>query len=326
MDNVASPGRQRTSIKFYAVRQWHELDDALGEYDRPGDESYLQARARSHFFRLMWGEASPVIAALQRGPLACYREADRALGDWKRLVEDALRSWANDEYWTLDDWQSEELWKHMERQHELEQCLMRPLLTWGNLHQAVTGILEPPQEFVELWREVESWAWCYGLTADWCLRRAFGMLPLWYEQESDSEWEGLEDEEIWSFLGEEYPRPSDCDEVVVVSFTPWQPFKERRATATHRIQAELRRQVQAYLDQTEHAMRMAGARRTSRESRHHLEWLVRYQVRRESSVRIAKEVGVDRKTVEAGVRKAAALIGLRLRPPRKGGRPRKKAA
>lgn len=54
----------------------------------------------------------------------------------------------------------------------------------------------------------------------------------------------------------------------------------------------------------------------------HIKWLVLYQVKRLSFGRIARDNYRGRKTVEDGVKKFASLIGLPLRSPTKGGRPR----
>jgi len=55
----------------------------------------------------------------------------------------------------------------------------------------------------------------------------------------------------------------------------------------------------------------------------HFDWTVRYQVLGESFARIAASDGVLDRTVSDGVHAVADLIGLTLRKPSKGGRPRK---
>ncbi|MCO5221282.1 MAG: hypothetical protein M9947_06815 [Thermomicrobiales bacterium] len=58
-------------------------------------------------------------------------------------------------------------------------------------------------------------------------------------------------------------------------------------------------------------------------SRHHFEWTVRYQVLGETIRHIAESDDIEQKTVSTNIRKVAELIGLTLRQPDKGGRPRK---
>lgn len=58
----------------------------------------------------------------------------------------------------------------------------------------------------------------------------------------------------------------------------------------------------------------------------HLRWLVRYQVQGASYGEIGRTDGpehLDAQTVKDGVQSAARLLSLRLRPPDRGGRPRK---
>lgn len=59
----------------------------------------------------------------------------------------------------------------------------------------------------------------------------------------------------------------------------------------------------------------------------HFEWLVDYQVRPSKSYRrIAAENEVDLKTVREGVSRAAEILGLELRKPKRAGRPKKMTA
>lgn len=317
MGSVPPADREHEPIVFIARPAWDSLEEWLGEYDRPGDASYVQARARSLSFRLVWEEAPHVISALQRGPLACYSEAQTVFDDWRRRQDETLHEWATQLSWTDDsEWED---W------HASQRRVRHALYTWENLTSTVTGASVPPQEFVALWREMSHWSQLHCLTANWCLSRAFTMLVAWYEQETDPSWEGPDDEDIWTYLGEEYPRPRKTAVPIKVSFVPWHPYEETRAAAARRIQSDLQRQVEAHLDHTTHELYAAGSRRIASQSWHHIEWLFRYQIQGESSTRVAAEARVERKTVEAGVRKAAALLGLCLRPPKKGGRPRKSA-
>jgi hypothetical protein len=55
----------------------------------------------------------------------------------------------------------------------------------------------------------------------------------------------------------------------------------------------------------------------------HSEWFVRYQVLQHSFATVSKTVGQHSVTVRDAVREFASLVDLGLRPPTKGGRPRK---
>lgn len=56
----------------------------------------------------------------------------------------------------------------------------------------------------------------------------------------------------------------------------------------------------------------------------HFDWLIRYQLSRESMSKISQLDGVDRRAISRAIHGAADLIGLALRDPSPPGRPRKK--
>jgi len=104
----------------------------------------------------------------------------------------------------------------------------------------------------------------------------------------------------------------------------WDPQREDRAGATKRITAELGRAVRAELGRIEaEALQRAVPPPAKRTGVDHLAWLARYQFRHESFPTIARDAHVGRQAVAAGVKDAAALIGLPLREPNPPGRPRK---
>jgi hypothetical protein len=103
----------------------------------------------------------------------------------------------------------------------------------------------------------------------------------------------------------------------------WIPELESRAAARDRILANVREALEAKLDGCE-AIARQGGWRAGREKRHlekHIGWLVEYQLRLLSFDAIAARDGVQRKSVEQGVKDAAKLLGLTLRARGKGGRP-----
>lgn len=114
------------------------------------------------------------------------------------------------------------------------------------------------------------------------------------------------------------------DQPLVLPPQRWDPQEEERAAAARRILAELGRAVRAELRRIEtEALRSAESPPTKRTGLEHLSWLARYQFRHESFPAIARDANVGRQAVAAGVKEAAALIGLPLREPNPPGRPRK---
>jgi len=63
--------------------------------------------------------------------------------------------------------------------------------------------------------------------------------------------------------------------------------------------------------------------RTRTEPQRRYRWLAQYQLGEMSFKRIAARDRVDEQTVSTGVRAAAKAVGLKLRPPSQGGRPKK---
>jgi hypothetical protein len=59
-----------------------------------------------------------------------------------------------------------------------------------------------------------------------------------------------------------------------------------------------------------------------KENDSHFRWLIEYQVNKRSQSSIAKTMNVTRRAVEEGLEDVCNIIGLQLRPPSKGGRPR----
>ncbi len=118
---------------------------------------------------------------------------------------------------------------------------------------------------------------------------------------------------------------SDEERRFTLDVLGWQPSGER----WHEVEARLDAAYQRA--KCEHRRRLAalaeecgatkGARKASPD---HYVWLVRYHLRGHGYQRIADDACRDRKSVEEAVKHAAAFIGLDLRPPHVGGRPRRR--
>ncbi len=106
----------------------------------------------------------------------------------------------------------------------------------------------------------------------------------------------------------------------------YNPRTETEDEAVARILPQLEQRLRDTLRMTREDDAMMGNTVPSRElpPKHHFEWTVRYQVLLESYAKIAKADGIrEPRTVSEAVRSVGALIGLTLREPSKGGRPRK---
>jgi len=111
--------------------------------------------------------------------------------------------------------------------------------------------------------------------------------------------------------------------------SPWNPRRETRAQARHRILAELTTKVDQALEGEEKRAQLGGLERAPlKQQGDHFEWLVRYQIQGWSHNKIAREYKTFRQTVAEGINSASELLigsawKFWLRAQKKGGRPRK---
>jgi hypothetical protein len=116
----------------------------------------------------------------------------------------------------------------------------------------------------------------------------------------------------------------------MIAFRPaaWNPRLETRADATERIMGELRSHLSKIMNKIEDEQRVrVGDTPTpiKRSGRDHFIWLARYQVLGASFRQIADTEYREPQTVFEAIKDTATLIGLPLREPHRGGRPRKTA-
>ena len=104
----------------------------------------------------------------------------------------------------------------------------------------------------------------------------------------------------------------------------YQPLLEARAEAETRLTAAFAAALGHYLDATD-ALFPSLTQAHNKRSDLHFRWLTRYQCRGESFPEIARVEGYQRDTVKQAVSELAAVIGLKLRPGRRG-RPSKNSA
>ena len=113
----------------------------------------------------------------------------------------------------------------------------------------------------------------------------------------------------------------------------YKPTAETRAKFEARVRdywtylrESFEQRLRTYCDEREAAMRSKGLKEApAKNGDDHFRWLARYQCGGESTSAIAKTKGAvrDRTTVVEAVHATAKIIGLTLRVPAKGGRPRK---
>lgn len=105
----------------------------------------------------------------------------------------------------------------------------------------------------------------------------------------------------------------------------WYPHRESWTTFSRWVKERFEAELRAYRDYTDHEMEQEGFVRNDRKTAPpelHFDWLVHYQVQGWSYQKIATQYRKSRKAVEGAVKDTAQLIGLTLRAPGRGGRPR----
>lgn len=177
---------------------------------------------------------------------------------------------------------------------------------------------------------------------EWCWTRAMYTLQAW--RHTQPEWRGAQWAPPPKLLHNDPGDPSELafrfvlkrPDVSKSERDPldwWDPTIERKSDAWQRITDKIEKRLRCYFDSlertfTQHAAKkpmdepidaLVGYRKTPRKrALKHFEWLARYQVLGWSYEQIAHEKPLDRKTVEKGVKQAAELVGLALRPAHRG--------
>ncbi len=155
--------------------------------------------------------------------------------------------------------------------------------------------------------DLDRWARRWNLRAEWITHRAIATREYWREFPTMAgSWTPAQSL-VWRA-----PAPSPF----VVS-PGYDPEEEDRTVARKRILES----VEPYLDAQEARARAAGAVAIPKRPQllDHVRWLVRFQVCGWPYARIQADARAgSRRTVELGVRNAAAMVGLDLRPPKHG--------
>lgn len=178
------------------------------------------------------------------------------------------------------------------------------------LRRRTEGAASAPPFFEAL----KSWATRWNLDAPWLHRFVLTTLD-WWAVRTPHGWQRTDQAPTaW---------PSDYGELLYSPTLPpphlraWQPAEEKWSEYRRYAQEALKQ----YRDNVEGVARAHGMvpwpeRRARRKSPdQHLEWLVRFQVLEQNQEALAESEGVDRRTLQSGIKNVRDLIGLK---PRKG--------
>lgn len=265
-----------------------------------GDAEYIDQHARQIFLDTI-AEVAPHVLTALADLLPLYRNASPLLNKIEELLKDEL---GDDEYETDQGTVSFE---------------PEPQRDW------ISGVAlqtsEPRPEYIEAWQQLEPlrtalrrWANEHHLNIDWILFAARDTLGQW-------QFQGPPERLSWhypfviAYVGNQHK----------FSFQPrgWAPEAETRAEATARLRTEFSQYLAKYLDGVERILSDSpGWRRTPAKrgsaSENHFEWLVRYQVCGWSKSTLARDHHASFDTVDDALKRTAALIGIPLRPGKRG--------
>lgn len=164
---------------------------------------------------------------------------------------------------------------------------------------------------------LEAWAEKYNLTNNWIINTARDTLKMW-----DDFPELTEGPLEWIYPSSSYWLPIDKKtRRISYNHSGWDPAGETRASFKERTMNNFEKYLEKYMDSLEGLTQEKGYIKSKEKyTAMHFEWLVEYQVNNKSFSSIGHE---SRKNVEARVKEAAELCGIKLRPRGKPGRPRK---
>ncbi len=177
---------------------------------------------------------------------------------------------------------------------------------------------------VPLKRAFDGWANSFYLTDQWAESIAWQTLDRWIASQEARDLLQISLPSVtW------IPPVSDADREFTFSDPGWDPALETKKTFVTRIGDRFEERLQVYLAAVTHQFECQGWERTPEKRREdHFEWLARYQVQGWTHRMIADEYSTDAKilgedTVSKALNRLANRMGLTLRPPDKGGHPRK---
>jgi len=174
-------------------------------------------------------------------------------------------------------------------------------IDWGRV--AAEDPSAPPA-LINLRDELSTWADRFHLNAPWCMERAVATVAMWHSSPG-------------------YPR-HHWEYGAVAGFEPLREDETKIAFDTAGLPlADAQRILTEHYPQLDRLIRERGYVKASQSKRNpaHFDWLAHYQVQEWPLEKIASHAGRARKTVKVAIVDAASLIGLPLRPFKRG-RPR----
>lgn len=279
-----------------------------GPYADIGQPSPAVYDARNLFFAAIERETPDVLASLRDGALGAYgdlfRHADDVWGEHHHSSGvETTPHWPYDWRPRPGQLYNPELVSTLAAYDVAGPWGWDRLEVWGRLRPGLRPFRDALLDWGARWR----------LDQDWCLRFAFRQVDAWYREPS-ARWR--DGERLIPRILTEEERRFD------LILPGWDLTAERWADAEARLDAAYEEAKRAHRQRlTALVESLELAREPSKASPEHYAWLARYHLRGESYNRIAAEHH-ERKSVEDAVKRAAALIGLDLRPPSRAGRPR----
>jgi hypothetical protein len=179
-----------------------------------------------------------------------------------------------------------------------------------------------PDEIAAFKRRLEAWVCRFSLSDQWLLEVALMTLERW--KNASAELAALN----WAGLPFRPPPLPPEGREFDFHDDGWHLEDESSSEFASRVMAAFKQQLVTYKDAIRESMRELGLSLPPEiRQPEHYDWLVLYQVRGLSPAQIADLMSTDKKTltdstVFKAVSKTAELVGLRLRPPKKGKGPK----
>lgn len=188
---------------------------------------------------------------------------------------------------------------------------------WIVLEEDANEIGDP--SILDLRESLLFWADTFNLKDQWCLKRAFRTIEAWHK------YARFEQSRMWAREATGYILPVGEEEGRLdFSYERWDVTSQNRDEFQRDVEIAFRRHLASYCDWIEKLIRDRGfIEQKMKRDATHFEWLVWYQVKEKSQSEICEQFNAARTTVADGIKDAASMCGLTLRPRKKGGRPRK---
>lgn len=192
--------------------------------------------------------------------------------------------------------------------------------------QLVENSEEP--DYVAIREAVEAWASRWNLQEPWVIKTGLHTLGMWQTGNKQTNFypPGVHLKPDTSLLSRE-AFPHTLVEHFK-DFMGWEPTAEEAPEFRRRFLSLCEELVNSHIATQKKSLKKRDDPETKkkRELARHMQWLIRYQIDDQKTyTKLAKRVHREKQTVIDGIGKAAELVGLTLRKPNRGGRPKKPA-